>query len=221
MKSIVRFTDETVVFFKDLPDGTAIRVINRIPEGFRKTKYLSEGQKVFSNGKVFISPDVTGHIGGRWKAATKVEYLKNNTTRIGTFDENLYKIGNKNLVMNKIEHIDSLKSIIDGRNQFFEELGEGKFNRKLFHSYTKTILELSKLHLDDDERCKCIIMIWQINHRIQDSLISHFDTRDIYRIDNIEDDDRTQLKNILYYSAVRFSYNLNLDIEDVVIGGWK
>ncbi len=64
-------------------------------------------------------------------------------------------------------------------------------------------------------------MIWQINHRIQDSLISHFDTRDIYRIDNIEDDDRTQLKNILYYSAVRFSYNLNLNIEDVVIGGWK
>ncbi len=93
LKSIVRFTDETVVFFKDLPDGTAIRVINQIPEGFRKTKFLSEGQKVFSNGKVFISPDVTGHIGGRWKAATKVEYLKNNTTRIGTFDENLYKIG--------------------------------------------------------------------------------------------------------------------------------
>lgn len=73
--------------------------------------------------------------------------------------------------MNKREHIDFLNSILDGRNQFFEELSEGIFNRILFHNYTKTILELSKLHLDGNERCECIIMIWQINHRIQNSLI--------------------------------------------------
>lgn len=123
--------------------------------------------------------------------------------------------------MNKTEYIDYLKSIIDRRNPFLEELGEGHLNREIFHCYTKTILELSKLNLSEDEKCKCIIMIWQINHIIQDYLISHFDSIDIYSIDNIEDDDRRQLGNILYYSAVRFSYNLDLNIEDVTIGGWE
>jgi len=61
--------------------------------GFRKTNFRSHGQPVFTDGKIFITPDRTGHIGGVWKAAKKVEDLGNNTTRLGTYDQFLKWIG--------------------------------------------------------------------------------------------------------------------------------
>jgi hypothetical protein len=50
--------------------------------------FNSMGQAVFSNGKNFISPDVTSHSGGVWKMFNK------SGQRLGTFDALLNRIGN-------------------------------------------------------------------------------------------------------------------------------
>ena len=63
-----------------------------IPSGYKKTKYRSHGQPVYSNGKDFITPDVDGHNGGVWKKATSVKGLQQKDTRLGTYDANLIKI---------------------------------------------------------------------------------------------------------------------------------
>jgi hypothetical protein len=53
------------------------------------------GQPVFYNPKTrtYITPDITGHCGGVWKGATSVEGLGRKETRLGTYDENLNRIG--------------------------------------------------------------------------------------------------------------------------------
>jgi hypothetical protein len=61
--------------------------------GFKKTKFTSDGQAVFFDGKYYITRDVTGHKGGAFKGATSVEALGSKTTRTGTFDINMKRIG--------------------------------------------------------------------------------------------------------------------------------
>ncbi len=62
--------------------------------GFRKTKYItSRGERVFQKGKQFISIDVDNHSGGVWKMARSVEKLERKTTRMGTYDKFLNRIG--------------------------------------------------------------------------------------------------------------------------------
>jgi len=64
------------------------------PEGYKLTKFRTfNEQKVYTNGKNFISPDKDGHNGGIWKKANSVEELNSKETRDGTYDENLNKIG--------------------------------------------------------------------------------------------------------------------------------
>ncbi len=57
----------------------------RIPP--QKAPFNSHGQDVFFDGKRYITPDVDGHIGGTWKMFDR------KGRRIGTFDENLNRIG--------------------------------------------------------------------------------------------------------------------------------
>ncbi|AZQ57275.1 hypothetical protein EJ994_17345 [Maribacter sp. MJ134] len=65
-----------------------------VPSGFKVVKgQYSRGQKVYSNGKLFISPDVDGHNGGIWKAANSLRDLGSKKTRLGTFDGLFQKIG--------------------------------------------------------------------------------------------------------------------------------
>lgn len=64
-----------------------------VPSGFRALKQRSHGQKVYSNGKLFISPDIDGHNGGMWKAAKSLNNLRSKKTRLGTFDSSFIKIG--------------------------------------------------------------------------------------------------------------------------------
>lgn len=45
------------------------------------------------DGKKFISPDLDGHNGGVWKVADKEKDLWRKTTREGTFDKDMQKIG--------------------------------------------------------------------------------------------------------------------------------
>ena len=64
--------------------------------GYQRTPYRTFNQQpVYYNPKtkVYISPDVDGHSGGVWKAADSVRNLNSETTRMGTYDENLNKIG--------------------------------------------------------------------------------------------------------------------------------
>jgi RHS repeat-associated protein len=61
--------------------------------GFRPSNERSHGQPVFTDGRRFITPDADGHIGGTWKMARSVRALGSKTTRSGTYDANLNRIG--------------------------------------------------------------------------------------------------------------------------------
>ena len=61
--------------------------------GFKITRFTSSGQKVFTNGKWYISQDITSHIGGTWKIAKSVADLGSKETRTGTTDALLNLIG--------------------------------------------------------------------------------------------------------------------------------
>ncbi len=61
--------------------------------GYEKTNYYSKDQPVFKKGNRYISPDETGHNGGVWKMARTVEELRDRTTRMGTYDKSLNRIG--------------------------------------------------------------------------------------------------------------------------------
>jgi hypothetical protein len=68
--------------------------------GFTKTNYRGKYRApVYTDGKVYISPDLgsgngTGaHIGGVWKMADSPKKLFSKDTRMGTYDENLNRIG--------------------------------------------------------------------------------------------------------------------------------
>ena len=64
------------------------------PKGYRKIKQKThDGMPVYTNGKQYISPDKDGHNGGIWKMADSPEKLGNKSTRNGTYDENLNRIG--------------------------------------------------------------------------------------------------------------------------------
>ena len=70
------------------------RLNNRALElGYRRTNYRSHGQPVFYNGRNYITPDIDGHNGGAFKMARTVRELGRRQTRMGTYDENLQRIG--------------------------------------------------------------------------------------------------------------------------------
>ncbi len=55
----------------------------------------SHGCLIFKHSKknLYISQDLDGHNGGRWKMASSPERLASKDTRMGTYDENLNRIG--------------------------------------------------------------------------------------------------------------------------------
>jgi RHS repeat-associated protein len=61
--------------------------------GFEKTNFRSMGQAVFKKDNYYLTRDLTGHNGGAWKMARSVEDLGSRTTRMGTYDVNLIRIG--------------------------------------------------------------------------------------------------------------------------------
>ncbi|MFE5570659.1 toxin C-terminal domain-containing protein [Amycolatopsis japonica] len=65
--------------------------------GYKKTSFRVRGQPVFTNGKTFISQDIGSgdgsHSGGTWKIANSVDDPGRKSTRSGTTDALLNKIG--------------------------------------------------------------------------------------------------------------------------------
>ena len=74
-----------------LTNKQAEDMANRL--GYRSTSYRSSGQRVFTNGKTFITQDVDSHAGGLWKMARTTEGLASKSTRMGTYDYDLNYIG--------------------------------------------------------------------------------------------------------------------------------
>ena len=62
--------------------------------GYQKiSETVHGGQALFRKGKSYITRDLDGHNGGAWKTASSVKALESRTTRDGTFDKNLNRIG--------------------------------------------------------------------------------------------------------------------------------
>lgn len=73
-----------------LTSAQAAQMAGRV--GYRATNYFSRGERVFTNGKTFITQDTTSHSGGLWKMANSVKDLRAGT-RLGTYDYDLNRIG--------------------------------------------------------------------------------------------------------------------------------
>lgn len=63
--------------------------------GYKLIKERSHEQLVFKslNGKTYITYDCDNHNGGYWKMATSVKNLQRKSTRMGTYDKELNRIG--------------------------------------------------------------------------------------------------------------------------------
>ncbi|MBO14260.1 hemagglutinin repeat-containing protein [Herbaspirillum sp.] len=76
-------------YFKDTKEAAA--AAHEL--GFVKISEAVNRQAVFRKGKLYITRDVDGHIGGAWKMATSVRNLQSKQTRLGTYDSKLNRIG--------------------------------------------------------------------------------------------------------------------------------
>jgi hypothetical protein len=66
--------------------------------GYRKTTELSSGKAVYFSSKAkrdlqYIVEDIDSHNGGIWKGADSIRNLGSRTTRSGTYDQFLNRIG--------------------------------------------------------------------------------------------------------------------------------
>lgn len=62
--------------------------------GYTRTNLRSSGDTaIFKKGNSYITRDRTGHKGGAWKEASSPENLNKKSTRNGTFDVNMNRIG--------------------------------------------------------------------------------------------------------------------------------
>ncbi|WP_338772368.1 toxin C-terminal domain-containing protein [Nocardia vulneris] len=77
--------------FTDAEDRAAARDLGYAVANVGK----SHGCLIFKHEKknLYISQDVDGHNGGRWKMASSPENLASKKTRMGTYDANLNRIG--------------------------------------------------------------------------------------------------------------------------------
>jgi hypothetical protein len=82
---------DLITFIQGLGEN-AKKVTVALPDGYRETNFFSSGERVYTNGTSFITPDKTGHKGGVFKKASSVENLGSVDTRDGTYDENLNRI---------------------------------------------------------------------------------------------------------------------------------
>jgi len=61
--------------------------------GFRRTGESLRGELIFTDGRRYIVQDIDAHSGGTWKMATSLKALRAKSTRGGTYDEQLNRIG--------------------------------------------------------------------------------------------------------------------------------
>lgn len=95
-KAISNYTDDIIRYMI----RTAPSVAKAADEdlGYTVTNYTSHGAKVYKAGKkakgpAYITVDKDGHNGGVWKGASSVKNLGKKSTRSGTYDAELNRIG--------------------------------------------------------------------------------------------------------------------------------
>jgi len=100
--SLMSFTFKPDVNVKKSETETIVLVSGHAAKakklGYIKTNYRSHGQAVYHRSKAksslkYITPDTDSHNGGYWKAASSVKNLGSKSTRSGTYDSNLKRIG--------------------------------------------------------------------------------------------------------------------------------
>lgn len=92
--NVQKVKETTKIQFIQGRGETAKKVNVNIPNGYSKIKQRAKnGEPIFSNGKKYISPDRDGHNGGIWKMADSLEDLNSKSTRMGTYDKDLNRIG--------------------------------------------------------------------------------------------------------------------------------
>lgn len=82
-------TEKKIVYSNDIAATEAAKAL-----GYVKTNYRTKnGAAIFKKNNSYISRDVDGHNGGAWKEASSPEKLNAKSTRNGTFDVNMKRIG--------------------------------------------------------------------------------------------------------------------------------
>ncbi len=73
-----------------LTSSQAAQMADRV--GFRATSQFSKGQRIFTDGKRYITQDIDSHSGGLWKMARTIDGF-GLRSRLGTYDYDLNRIG--------------------------------------------------------------------------------------------------------------------------------
>ncbi len=124
----------------------------------------------------------------------------------------------------KMKH-DKIKFISDFgsyENGFLGSLyDDGNFNKDKFHDYCKAIYDLSKIEIQDSERLKIAVKIWEVSFLIERFIGRHYNQYDFFEMRNVSDDDIEQISEIIYYTANWFSYNKPIEERLTKIGGWN
>ena len=118
------------------------------------------------------------------------------------------------------------KSLLDDNlnkapNSFYQELVDNcKLDEEKFNDLTKYVLDLHRSDLSQDQRLGLAIKLWEFGFLVSRLLRCHHDSSDVYMIENLDEDDDRQIDSILYYLCNWFSYNKELDEQQIKFGSW-
>ncbi len=94
LKGVVKQSNTRIVNTNNVVRLSNKEIINEAKRlGFNQTGRYSHGQPIFKKGNRYITPDIDAHNGGRWKMADSIKGLARKSTRLGTYDEELNRIG--------------------------------------------------------------------------------------------------------------------------------
>lgn len=123
--------------------------------------------------------------------------------------------------MKSYNSIDYIIGFLGNRDIFWSDLTDrGVFNKDAFEKYTYAIYQVSKMELSEKERFKLAKTIWEISYNLQCYIRYHLDPYDTFHIEDFDEDYPIYISNILYYTAVNFSNNKELEERNLKIDSW-
>ena len=125
-----------------------------------------------------------------------------------------------------MDRVKALEQLLDENlkkagNSFSEELIDNCwFNKNKFNDLTTSLFDLHQSNLLHEQRLYLAIKLWELSFLISRALRCHYDSRDIYKIENLAGDDARQIDSILYYLCNWFSYNKKIEERHLRFGSW-
>ena len=117
--------------------------------------------------------------------------------------------------MNSIDENSNKKT-----DSFYERLSEdGVFDYSKFYLLIKEINALNNSHISEIDRIKISNNLYLLLLNIQFSISCHFNSKDVFQIDNILDDQLVEVGNFLTYIGCSFANGTEIDlnwIKDVI-----